>query len=253
MSLPRPPSALLEEPDRHPLLSPSTVGFLGPTLVVAPHPDDETLACGGLLALLAREGIPAEVVVVTDGSRSHPNSPSFPAARLKALREEESREALSVIGSPAHARFLNFVDCGLPTAGSPGFDEAVELIRQTVSELNPDTILVPWRGDPHCDHQATCQLFQAATRNWPRPLRWIEYPVWAWTEPLAPEAPFSNTHRAWRLDISPVLAAKKAAIGCHRSQLGTVITDDPAGFTLKPEVLTFFQRPWELLLEPIHG
>ena len=53
---------------------------LGPTVVVAPHPDDESLGCGGLLALLRRAGVAVGAVLVSDGTMSHPSSVKFPAA-----------------------------------------------------------------------------------------------------------------------------------------------------------------------------
>ncbi len=110
-----PPSSLLVEPEQHTLLPPETAVTLGTTVVIAPHPDDESLGCGGLLALLAAFGNSAHVLVMTDGSRSHPNSPSYPAARLAALREQETLAALEVLGLPAStARFLRYPDCGLP-------------------------------------------------------------------------------------------------------------------------------------------
>ena len=65
-------------------------------LVVAPHPDDETLGCGGLISLLAQNGSAFYIVFVTDGSASHRNSRAWPSARLAAQREQEARNALAL-------------------------------------------------------------------------------------------------------------------------------------------------------------
>ena len=67
-------------------------------LVIAPHPDDEVLTVGGLLAQLARIGTPEQVVAVTDGTTSHPGSSVWPAERLAVERAHESREALRCLG-----------------------------------------------------------------------------------------------------------------------------------------------------------
>ena len=67
-------------------------------LVVAPHPDDETLGCGGLVSLLAQNGSAFYIVFVTDGSASHRNSTAWPTARLAAQREQEARNALVCLG-----------------------------------------------------------------------------------------------------------------------------------------------------------
>ena len=64
-----------------------------PFIVVAPHPDDESLACGGLIADACRQGLRGKVVIVSDGVGSHPNSKAYPPDRLRALREEEARRA----------------------------------------------------------------------------------------------------------------------------------------------------------------
>lgn len=247
-------SSLLLDPETHPLLPFEAVVSLGSTVVMAPHPDDESLGCGGLLALLADSGCSAHVVVITDGSRSHPGSPSYPAARLAALRERETLEALAALGvASAAAHFLRYPDCGLPSIGTEAFTRAAARLRHMLVALRPDTLLVPWRRDPHCDHEATWQLLRAATVGLPRRPRWLEYPVWAWTRADDAVAPHTGDGRAWRLDVSPVLERKMQAIARHRSQTGALIHDDPGGFVLTSSTLAHFARPWELFIEPIDG
>src|SRR5271165_3026576 len=70
----------------------------GGLVVVAPHPDDESLACGGLIAEACAEGRPARVVVVSDGAGSHPASKAYPKMRLRDLREAEARRAIAELG-----------------------------------------------------------------------------------------------------------------------------------------------------------
>lgn len=245
------PSSLLLEPELHQLLPPETVAQCGCTVVVAPHPDDESLGCGGLLALLADRGNDVHVVVMTDGSRSHPNSAAYPAARLAPLRERETLDALAALGVLASAAcFLRYPDCGLPVADTPAFDQAVAQIRQMLARLAPATLVLPWRRDPHCDHEATWSLWKAAVAGMPRPPRWLEYPIWAWTQAKSEVAPRASEGRAWRIDISSVLARKARAIAQHRSQTSALIHDDPGGFRLQPEMLAHFAQPWELFIEP---
>ncbi len=224
---------------------------LGRVIVVAPHPDDESLGCGGLLALLAAAGRVAQVFFMTDGSRSHSRSLSHPAARLAALREEEAVAALSELGlPPGSAHFLRFGDGAMPKEGTSPFVEATRRLQQMVTAIRPDTLLVPWRRDPHCDHEATWRLFTAVVAGLRPAPRWLEYPVWAWTKAEGESAPRAEEAIAWRLDISAVLLRKQRGIGRHRSQLGAIIHDDPTGFVLPPEMLSHFGWPWELYLEP---
>ena len=69
-----------------------------PFIVVAPHPDDESLACGGLIADACRQGLRGKVVIVSDGAGSHPNSKAYPPDRLRSLREEEAKQAGAELG-----------------------------------------------------------------------------------------------------------------------------------------------------------
>lgn len=239
------PPSLLHDPERHEVRPGEAVRQLGRTVVLAPHADDESLGCGGLLARLAQAGHSAHVVVVTDGTGSHRNSQSWPAPRLRALREAEAQRAVRHLGHGGRVEFLRLPDSGLPTAGTPAFEAAADRLAGLLDDLRPDTLLVPWRRDPHCDHEGTWQL--AAARR-PEGVRWLEYPVWAWTAPET--APLDDEAAAWRLDISDVLDAKAQAVAAHRSQTTDLIADDPDGFRLHPEVLAHFQRPWELFLEP---
>src|SRR5687768_8056870 len=88
-----PTTSLLTAPESLPLRPASTVMSFGPTLVVAPHPDDESLGCGGALALLGRAGLPVWLLFVSDGAGSHPGSRRYPAPALRVLRESEARAA----------------------------------------------------------------------------------------------------------------------------------------------------------------
>src|ERR1700733_997679 len=67
-------------------------------LVVAPHPDDESLGCGGLISLSAQAGSSVYIVFVTDGAASHRNSTAWSPARLTAHRELKASRARACLG-----------------------------------------------------------------------------------------------------------------------------------------------------------
>jgi len=244
-------TGLLVAPERHRLHPAEAAAALGRTIVFAPHPDDESLGCGGLLALLVQAGIGAHVVIMTDGSLSHPNSVTHSRSRLSAIREDETVDAVAALGMPfTSVHFLRYRDCGLPAPGSAAFTEATARLVTLVAEIRPATVLVPWRRDPHCDHAGTWHLLRAALASVHDTPRWLEYPVWAWPEAAGGVAPRDDEAAAWRLDISTVLTRKQHAIRQHRSQLGRLIHDDPGGFVLAPEMLSYFEQPWELFIKP---
>lgn len=218
-------------------------------LTIAPHPDDETLGCGGAIALLRSLGFAVRVLVISDGTMSHPRSRKYPATALRALREAESRSALAVLGVDASkVTFLRLQDGAIPTLESPDFNGAVASCRNYLAAFAPKTIFLPWRHDPHPDHRATWQLIHTALVDLPEP-RKIEYPIWDWDPEQRGVLPETERVTAWRLDISKVLGLKQTAIAAYRSQTTNLIDDDPEGFRLTPEMLANFARPWEVYLE----
>ncbi|WP_163025053.1 PIG-L deacetylase family protein, partial [Pseudomonas viridiflava] len=69
-------------------------------VIIAPHPDDEVLGCGGLMRQLAQLERTLLLISVTDGTASHPGSPLWPVQRLSAIRPQESAEALERLEIP---------------------------------------------------------------------------------------------------------------------------------------------------------
>lgn len=196
-------------------------------LVLAPHPDDESLACGGLLAN-AFAGAGAHVVCMTDGSASHPGSTDWPANKLAAKRHEELKEALTLLGGTAN----DLTWLGLPDSQLHGVDPAEIVVRlEEVTEREQVRhVFVPAQEDKHCDHKTTARI-AGILRARRSDIQFYSYPVWSrWDDP-----DFANcaaAHRAVKLESHDAAARKRAAISAHRSQLGEVVQDDPEGFVL---------------------
>ena len=243
-------SGFFADIDSVPLVSAETIYGWGKTLVVAPHPDDESLGCGGAIALLSRFGIPVNVLFISDGTGSHPHSRKYPPPVLRDLRENEARRALALLGVASSAvAFMRLLDGSVPPAEAPGFADATVACRAYLADCKPQTILLPWRRDPHPDHRATSQIVQAALSGMTEKLRLLEYPVWAWERAAPEDVPQAQEAQTFRLDISSVSAVKRAAVDAHQSQVTHLIDDDPHGFWLSPEVIAHFERPWEVYLE----
>ena len=249
MNLPADRSFSFHDPLVAPLRSISSIAA-DSALVVAPHPDDETLGCGGAIALLRAAACAVWVLVMSDGTLSHPRSVRYPAPRLRVLREKETLEALSILGiSQTETSFFRFQDGSVPNSESSEFQEAVNRCHKFLQTLRPKTIFLPWRFDPHPDHRSTWELIRTAVVTLDYLPRMIEYPIWDWDATQRGDQLERGRFSGWRLDIGSVLEMKQDAIAAYRSQITDLIDDDPAGFRLTPEMLENFAYPWELYLE----
>lgn len=244
-------SSPLSNPMLLPLRSVHTIAT-NRILIVAPHPDDETLGCGGAIALLRSLGCSVQVLVMSDGTLSHPRSLKYPPPRLRALREAETLEALSTLSvSRTETTFLRLPDGSIPTLESSEAEVAVALCRAHLQLVKPETVFLPWRFDPHPDHRATWQLINAVLNELDYLPRMIEYPIWDWDPEQRGDFAECKRIVGWRLNIQNVLKTKLKAIAAYRSQTTDLIDDDPEGFRLTAEMLRNFARPWELYLEVV--
>ncbi|WP_279482488.1 PIG-L family deacetylase [Aureimonas sp. SK2] len=221
-------------------------------LVVAPHPDDEALGCGGLLWHLARLGRAVHVAFVTDGGASHPNSPTWPRPRLAAAREAEAAEALARLGlGQAGRSFLRLRDADMPVEGTPDHDAALQAATAVVRAFRPDLLLLPWRRDPHRDHRDSWRLFtQAAERAGLRPGT-LEYAIWLDEIGAPGDHPAPGEMERVDIAIGPALEAKRFAVTAHRTQTGGVIPDDPTAFRLTEATIERLAGPVETFWRPL--
>ncbi|WP_291425469.1 PIG-L deacetylase family protein [Deinococcus sp.] len=204
-----------------------------PIWVVAPHPDDEALGCGGLLAALSDLGGEVHALLVTDGGASHPHSVKYPRPALVGQRLTEWRAGLLELGIPAGQTVaLGFPDGELARSDPARVRSALARAWATAP---PATLLLPWRRDPHPDHRACWVCFEPLLGRVPCVL---EYTVWLpergepgdWPQP-------AEGLSELLFPLSAAQQQRKAnAIAAHRSQLG-LIDDDPSGFVLAPEMV----------------
>lgn len=209
-------------------------------VVVAPHPDDEILGCGGLLCLLGELGRRLALVAVTDGDGSHPQSTLWPASRLRNTRPLETREAL---------RRLQLERTTVTRLAIPDgqVSEQEDLLCQRLLDfLTPeDVVFATWRLDGHPDHEATGRAAVEACRV--RGARCIEVPIWTWhwAAPGDARVPWA---RAQRLDLEDdIVALKKQAVNAFGSQL-TEDSSTGQGPILPDTVVTRLTRAWEVYL-----
>jgi LmbE family N-acetylglucosaminyl deacetylase len=218
-----------------------------PFIVVAPHPDDESLACGGLIAEACRQGLRGKVVIVSDGLGSHPNSKAYPPDRLRVLREGEARRAGAELGlKPEDMLFLGLADRFVPSEGADA-QRAIGVIVDCVRQSGAGSLFVSWRHDHHCDHEASYRITREAQRRITG-VRLFEYVVWGHT--LPPSTEVDPIPSGFRIRIDPeCLEKKRRAIAAHRSQTTDLIDDDPDGFRLTQSDLARFDLQYEFFFE----
>ena len=225
-------------------------------LALIPHPDDETLGCGGLLASCYAAGWSIDVLLVTDGAASHPKAASFSAAQRRDVRERELLAALEVLGRRGRGRvvFWRKPDSLLPQLSDEERQLALTELCDYLREGQYHTVLVPWRRDPHGDHRATYELLQAALRELPereQARRVLEYCVWLGRQGALSAFPqlAEEALTCWAHEVSPEQREQlRRALACHASQLGRVF-DDPTGFVVPPWLASSTERREELFLE----
>jgi LmbE family N-acetylglucosaminyl deacetylase len=209
----------------------SEIGLRDRLMVIAPHPDDETLGCGGLIALAANNGLDVLVVVMTDGAASHPNSRSWPPRRLASQRRLELAQALGTLGVGRSSLHMDLPDSRTESISRERRQNALRMLSDAISRFEPDVVATTWRREPHCDHRFAFELTREAMADARSEAALVEYLVWTGVIGLPEDLPRPDEGKMLRLDISDVRAIKLRAVEAFRSQLG-LIQDDPSGFSL---------------------
>ncbi|HEA29186.1 MAG TPA: methyltransferase domain-containing protein [Leeuwenhoekiella sp.] len=214
---------------------------IGASLVLAPHPDDESLGCGGMLALLLKKDVPVYVAFITNGNASHPNSLQFPPAKLAALRKQEAITACSILGiAPEALTFFDQPDGKLHTIGLEKSTVLIEKLTEIIEKRQIKTVFAPYEKDAHDDHRETWQLAQQAVEHSINKPALAEYPIWLWKNGKQEDYPDSSIYNFFRLNVGEVQEVKNRAVAAHKSQVTRFIDDDPEGFCLTPEQLEPF-------------
>ena len=205
----------------------------GPILVIAPHPDDETLAVGGLIAAACQQGVDVTVAAVTDGENAYLEGMAA-AQKLGVLRRLEQEQALARLGVEKE----KIVRFGLPDSGLRSRQAGLaEWLAPVISKETH--VIAPWPGDFHPDHEACGRAAAGVARQVGAPLSF--YFFWTWHRGN-PELLDGLALRSFALDVQ-LLQAKQDALACHRSQLVR-----EGGTPILPEAsLAPARRPFEVL------
>lgn len=142
-------------------------------LIIAPHPDDEVIGCGGLIARLVREGRPPHIIIMTGGENSHKGCCDTNKQDILKARRNLTREALKILGLPqSNIHELDYHDGNINMN-----DIQTDALKILIDRLVPDSVFIPHWGEGWPDHVNTARivkdLLPSDTEIW-------EYCVWMW-------------------------------------------------------------------------
>jgi LmbE family N-acetylglucosaminyl deacetylase len=213
-------------------------------VVIAPHPDDETLGCGGTVLRKRSLGARVAIIFMTDGTASHQHLLS--AEQLAAERELEARQAASVLGvEPDAVHFIGVRDSQLKLHVEETLPRIVELLKH----YRPAQVYAPFHRDGLADHVATAVIANRAASAAGVP-EVLGFPVWFWNHWPWLRSDSAAVDPARRrleqslvgarallselrvhVEIAGQMPAKAEALACHRSQMQRR-DGDPAWLTL---------------------
>ena len=175
----------------------------GAVMVIAPHPDDEVIGCGGTVCRHVKAGDPVSVIYLTRGESSR-GYPWLDPVEKQAKRMQEALSSCAILGV-RDTLFLNGADGNLSDA------QVMADLRGKVAEAlvarKPRVIYVPHADDNHPDHIAAYQMVMELTRDIsPRPIV-FQYELW------------SPLYADFAVDISRQMSVKVKAIRCHELAL----------------------------------
>lgn len=186
-------------------------------VVLAAHPDDEVLGCGGTLARIADEGRPVHILLLADGETSRVSGPAQPMDPGRLAARKAAAEAACKILGCASVELLSLPDNRLDRLE---LLDVVQYIEAFVQRHRPSTVLTHHSGDVNIDHRVVHEAVIATCRPQPghavRELLFFEVPSSTeWRPPGSAESFNPN----WFVDISRTLARKLEALQAYEAEL----------------------------------
>lgn len=186
------------------------LNYMGKVLVIAPHPDDEILGCGGTIARLSQSGAEVVVAIVTRGM-----APQFSDEFVANIRAE-AKTSHAMVGVKETV-YLDLPAAALETVPATKLNGT---LAKLVQDVRPDTLFVPFVGDIHTDHQLTflAAMVAARPRDEYAPKRIYAYETLSETNWYAPGVTPAFVPNVF-IDITETLELKLDAFRCFESQV----------------------------------
>lgn len=182
-------------------------------LIVAAHPDDEVIGCGGTIARHVENGDQVHVVFMADGESSR-NVPEV--AKLVEKRKQDAINALQTLGVASFPTFLDWPDNRMD---NPDFLDIVQSLESATNHLTPNIIYTHWARDLNIDHRITFSAVITAFR--PEPGSTVEeincFEVCSASDWQAGEVYCFNPNKT--INIERFMESKKQSLACYAAEL----------------------------------
>ncbi|MEB3337191.1 MAG: PIG-L family deacetylase [Leptolyngbyaceae bacterium] len=232
-------------------------------IVFSPHPDDETLGCGGTIIRKKKVGAAVKIVIMTDGCRSHRHLIS--EQELREIRGREAIAAAHILGVESQdILLLGFTDSELANFQ----DLALKKVMDMLLHYQPQQVLIPYSYETPSDHAAVHKIVLTALKKIHSSATIYEYPIWFWHHwpwvglgkgrreiaTILKESVLSSMRACLfryfqsSVDIQDVLALKQRALAQYKSQIERLIPEVPwqtLGDVSNGEFLERFFQPQE--------
>jgi LmbE family N-acetylglucosaminyl deacetylase len=232
-------------------------------VVIAPHPDDETLGCGATIARKRAAGTDVTVVIVADGRYAQPWSTEISPSSLATIRSAEVLRACEQLGVPREEVLqLGLEDTHVAEHESRLVDELYDVL----ADRRPQEVLVVCDLDHHPDHRVVNRAAREALARLAYNPEVLEFPVWSWIDgPWLDQRQRTAVGRALHLVGQPITTmfrrrptrvaigefrcAKSEALAAHASQTSRY-TDEPGWAVMDDLMLSPFLGDVEVFFRP---
>ena len=209
-------------------------------VIIAPHPDDETFGCAGLIALKVGQGVDVSVIFLTNGEKS---LLGVSKEEILLHRQNSALNAAKSLGVK-QTYFMNFSDDVIPRQRDFGFDTAADKVADLIEAIAPSEVFCTHISEGWSDHTAAAELTRSALQKLDKPITFYYYWVWVWFSVPLKNMNVLNFSNTFYLPIRSVIQQKKDAINQYLNDLH--VSGMPYCGRLPKMFLKAFDWPYEV-------
>jgi len=213
----------------------------GKTLIIAPHPDDETFGCAGLILKKVTDGTEVNMLFLTNGEIS---LPTVSKKEIAKQRISDAKDVATLLGV-SETYFLELADGKIPRRGSDQYENSMQKLAKLISELSPEEVYVTHPLDNWSDHIGASELVFDVLKDRQNTIALYYYWVWVWYSTPFKKISSIYFKNTYFLSIKDVFAYKKQAIKIYLKSLAN--NGKPYCGELPQLFLSAFNWPYEVI------